>query len=80
MRRIAEFLDGLVSGDLAKAVKIIGEFEIAFRRRLDIDRAEYENFIGDARLLDLRYRLSSPDSCNLILTQPDILLEIGIQF
>src|SRR5260370_27998460 len=57
----------------------MGWVGIAVRLRVDKDRAEYEEFIGNARFHFLRNCLASPDGGNFILTEPGVSLEIVIQ-
>jgi len=79
-RRIAEFPHCQESRDLGHTAKIIGQFDIAFRSRLHEDHAGHENLIRNTRLHLRRDRLPAPDRCDLVLTEPDRLQKVAIQF
>src|SRR6266849_10218856 len=76
--RIAEFTDYQVSGKLAKAVEITRKLEITFRRGIDVDCAEHEDLSRSAGMQSPSNSLSAADGCNLVITESDIVPEIGV--
>src|SRR6266404_3397254 len=69
LRRIAEFLDGKVTRNLAKRVDIGSELKVLFGSRLYEYRAKYEDLVGAAGAEDLGERLARTDISDLIITQ-----------
>ena len=79
LRRIAEFADGEIPRKLAEAVEIARKVQIVFRFCFDVNRTEHEDLVRGARLQSLGNRFSVADGCNLIVVQPDVLLEVSPQ-
>src|SRR5271156_5041211 len=79
LRRSAEWFDCQISRNLAQPIEIIGELEVAFRRRIDVDRAEHKNLRRSSGGQRLGNGLTTADRCDLVLTQSTGFLEIILQ-
>src|SRR6202008_2395308 len=73
LRRIAEFLDGEIVGNLAKGVDVRCEFEITLRCGVHVHGTEHIHFIWRRRIQYLGDSFSASNTVDLPVVQPDIL-------
>src|SRR5258708_23856327 len=78
LRRTAEFADGEVARKFPKPSEVSRKLQIIVRCDINVDRAKNENLIRRAGMQSFGNSLAAADGCNLIVTESDVVLEIGL--